>query len=112
MQVERRGTGHTPPFLDGRQVESGVKGRETRKETRERGSEESTLEMGDEMKRGERMRDEIRDTSEIRAENGSLEDGRELGSSNGNDIKAKRNEASIIRHFLYRRETNKLIPKI
>jgi hypothetical protein len=79
VQVERRGTGHTSLFLDERQVESGVKGRETRKETRERGSEEGTLEMGDKMKRGERMRDEIRDTSEIRAENGSLEDGRELG---------------------------------
>jgi hypothetical protein len=34
------------------------------------------------------------------------------GSSNGNDIEAKRNEASIIRHFLYRSETNKLILKL
>ncbi len=33
-------------------------------------------------------------------------------SSNGNDIEAKRNEASILRHFLYRSETNKLILKI
>jgi hypothetical protein len=32
--------------------------------------------------------------------------------SNGNDIEAKRNEASILRHFLYRRETNKLILKL
>jgi hypothetical protein len=52
-----------------RQVEN-----ETRKETWERGSEEGTLEMGDKMKRGQRMRDETRDTREIRAENGSLED--------------------------------------
>ncbi len=33
-------------------------------------------------------------------------------SSNGNDIEAKRNEASILRHFLYRSETNKLILKL
>ncbi len=33
-------------------------------------------------------------------------------SSNGNDIEAKRNEASILRHFLYRIETNKLILKL
>jgi hypothetical protein len=32
--------------------------------------------------------------------------------SNGNDIEAKRNEASILRHFLYRSETNKLILKL
>ncbi len=34
------------------------------------------------------------------------------GISNGNDIEAKRNEASILRHFLYRSETNKLILKL
>ncbi len=34
------------------------------------------------------------------------------GASNGNDIEAKRNEASILRHFLYRSETKKLIPKL
>jgi hypothetical protein len=33
-------------------------------------------------------------------------------TSNGNDIEAKRNEASILRHFLYRSETNKLILKL
>jgi hypothetical protein len=33
-------------------------------------------------------------------------------SSNGNDIEAKRNEASILRHFFYRSETNKLILKL
>ncbi len=33
-------------------------------------------------------------------------------TSNGNDIEAKRNEASIIRHFLYQSETNKLILKL
>jgi hypothetical protein len=32
--------------------------------------------------------------------------------SNGNDIEAKRSEASIIRHFLYRSEANKLILKL
>ncbi len=32
--------------------------------------------------------------------------------SNGNDIEAKRNEASILRHFLHRSETNKLILKL
>ncbi len=32
--------------------------------------------------------------------------------SNGNDIETKRNEASIIRHFLYRSKSNKLIPKL
>ncbi len=35
-----------------------------------------------------------------------------LGTSNGNDIEAKRSEASIIRHFLYQSETNKLILEI
>ena len=35
-----------------------------------------------------------------------------LVPSNGNDIEAKQNEASIIRHFLYRSETNKLILKL
>ncbi len=34
------------------------------------------------------------------------------GNSNGNDIEAKRNEASILRHFLYRSKTNKLILKL
>jgi hypothetical protein len=33
-------------------------------------------------------------------------------TSNGNDVEAKRNEASILRHFLYRSETNKLILKL
>jgi hypothetical protein len=33
-------------------------------------------------------------------------------NSNGNDIEAKRNEASILRHFLYRSETKKLILKL
>ncbi len=32
--------------------------------------------------------------------------------SNGNDIEAKQNEASILRHFLCRSETNKLILKL
>ncbi len=32
--------------------------------------------------------------------------------SNGNDIEAKQNEASILRHFLYRSETKKLILKL
>jgi hypothetical protein len=32
--------------------------------------------------------------------------------SNGNYIEAKRNEASILRHFLHRSETNKLILKL
>jgi hypothetical protein len=36
----------------------------------------------------------------------------EVRRSNGNDIEAKRNEASIIRHFLYRSKTNKLILKL
>ncbi len=36
----------------------------------------------------------------------------QLQSSNGNDIEAKRNEASILRHFLYRSETIKLILKL
>jgi hypothetical protein len=36
----------------------------------------------------------------------------EVDISNGNDIEAKRNEASILRHFLYRSETNKLILKL
>jgi hypothetical protein len=35
-----------------------------------------------------------------------------VGGSNGNDIEAKRNEASIIRHFFYQIETNKLILKL
>ncbi len=35
-----------------------------------------------------------------------------LPPSNGNDIEAKRNEASILRHFLYRSKTKKLIPKL
>jgi hypothetical protein len=33
-------------------------------------------------------------------------------TSNGNDIEAKRNETSILRHFLYRSETKKLILKL
>jgi hypothetical protein len=33
-------------------------------------------------------------------------------SSNGNDIEAKQNEASILRHFLYQSDTNKLILKL
>jgi hypothetical protein len=41
-----------------------------------------------------------------------LRKGSGAGGSNGNDIEAKRNKASILRHFLYRRETNKLIPKL
>jgi hypothetical protein len=41
-------------------------------------------------------RDASRDSSNIRG-------------SNGNDIEAKRNEASIIRHFFYRSETKELI---
>jgi hypothetical protein len=36
----------------------------------------------------------------------------EVLTSNGNDIETKRNKASIIRHFLYRSESNKLIPKL
>jgi hypothetical protein len=35
-----------------------------------------------------------------------------IQASNGNDIEAKRKEASILRHFLYRSETNKLILKL
>ena len=38
--------------------------------------------------------------------------GRGVGASNGNDIEAKRNESSILRLFLYRSETNKLILKL
>ncbi len=40
-------------------------------------------------------------------------DGYKRGAdSNGNDIEAKQNEASILRHFLYRSETNQLILKL
>jgi hypothetical protein len=34
-----------------------------------------------------------------------------ISISNGNDIEAKQNEASILRHLLYRSETKKLILK-